>query len=239
MKAMVKLFGRSPRQVQARRGVGVMMQEAAQAPELKVRELIEQVSGYYPAPRGVEATDRARGRAGDRRPALRQAVGWAEASGPVCARNLRPPVALFLDEPSANLDASARHSLWAAVRKLVAEGTAIVLTTHYIEEAEALADRVAVLGQGRCIASGTVAEMRAVVQGKRIDCGCRLPIADVLGWAEVDEAVIEGDTMSVFTNDVETVLRRLLAADAGLSRVEVSRTSLSEAIASVTQERVQ
>ena len=75
------------------------------------------------------------------------------------------PSLLFLDEPSANLDASTRHLLWAAVRKLVAGGAAVLLTTHYIEEAEALADRVVVLGTGRCTASGTVAEMRAVGTG--------------------------------------------------------------------------
>ena len=125
------------------------------------------------------------------------------------------------------------------MRRLVAEGTAIVLTTHYIEEAEVLADRVAVVGKGRCVASGTVSEMRAVVQRKRIDCVCRLPIEDVRAWPEVDDAFIDGDKLKLSTGEVETVLRRLLAADAGLSHVEVNRTGLSEVIASLTQEHVQ
>jgi ABC-2 type transport system ATP-binding protein len=141
---------------------------------------------------------------------------------------------LFLDEPSANLDAAARQTLWAAMRKLVDQGTAIVLTTHHIEEAEALADRVAVLGQGRCIASGTVGEMRAAVQRKRIDCVSGLRIEDIRGWPEVSDATSDGGKLSLATNNAETVLRRLLATDPGLSQLEVRRAGLSEAIASLT-----
>ena len=234
----VTLFGQSPLRVEARLGVGVMMQEAEQAPELTVRELIAQVSGYYPAPHGVQATIALAGvraiasrRYGTLSGGQKRQAQFALA---ICGR----PSLLFLDEPSANLDVSARHTLWSAMRGLVAEGTAIVLTTHYIEEAEALADRVVVLSHGRCIASGTVAEMRAVVQRKRIDCVCRLPIEDIRAWPEVDDAVFEGDKLRLSTNETETVLRRLLAADAGLNHVEVSRTGLSEAIASLTQEDV-
>jgi ABC-2 type transport system ATP-binding protein len=143
---------------------------------------------------------------------------------------------LFLDEPSANLDAAARQMLWAAMRQLVDHGTSIVLTTHYIEEAEALADRVVVLSQGRCIASGTVGEMRAVVQRRRIDCLSGVRIEDIRGWPEVSEATSEGGKVSLTTNNAESVLRRLLAADPGLSQLEVSRAGLSEAIASLTLE---
>jgi ABC-2 type transport system ATP-binding protein len=161
----VKLFGRSPREVEARRGIGVMMQEAAQAPELMLRELIEQVSGYYPAPRSVEDSIALAGVQAIANRRYGKLSGGQKRQAQFALAICGSPSLLFLDEPSANLDASVRHTLWAAVRKLVAAGTAVVLTTHYIEEAEALADRVVVLGGGRCIASGTAAEMRAVGNG--------------------------------------------------------------------------
>jgi ABC-2 type transport system ATP-binding protein len=231
----VMLFGESPLRVQARRGVGVMMQETAQPAELKVRELIAQISGYYSWPLGLKATIALAGIAAIAdRPYGKLSGGQkrqAQFALAICGR----PSLLFLDEPSANLDVVARQTLWAAMRKLVDQGTAIVLTTHYIEEAEALADRVAVLSQGRCIASGTVGEMQAVVQRKRIDCITGLPIEDIRRWPEVDEATSDGGKVSLATNNAETVLRHLLAADPGLSHLEVSRAGLSEAIASLTQ----
>ena len=79
----------------------------------------------------------------------------------------RPPL-LFLDEPSVGLDLEARETMWRTIRSLIAQGCSIVLTTHYLEEAEALADRVAVLSAGRLIASGTVDEIRSVVSRKQI-----------------------------------------------------------------------
>ena len=77
----------------------------------------------------------------------------------ICGR----PRLLFLDEPTTGLDIEARQKLWAAIRELVAEGAGVVLTTHYLEEAEALADRVVVVNGGRVVAQGSVAQIRARV----------------------------------------------------------------------------
>ena len=84
----------------------------------------------------------------------------------ICGR----PRVLFLDEPTVGLDVQAREALWASVRALLADGCSIVLTTHYLEEAEALATRVAVLAKGRVIASGSVDDMRALVARRQISC---------------------------------------------------------------------
>jgi ABC-2 type transport system ATP-binding protein len=126
--------------------------------------------------------------------------------------------------------------MWATLRRLVAGGTSIVLTTHYIEEAEALADRVVVMAKGRAIADGTVAEMRAVVVRKRVDCATGLDLAAVGAWPDVTTAVREGERLSITTPDAEAVVRRLLAADPKLADLEVRRAGLSEAFAELTQE---
>ena len=230
------LFGRSPCDIDARRGVGVMMQEVVLPAELKVRELIDMTRAYYPAPLTLSATVALAGVDGIAgRPYGKPSGGQkrqAQFALAVCGR----PRLLFLDEPTTGLDIDARKTLWAALRSLVADRVTIVLTTHYIEEAEALADRVVLLTKGRCIAEGAVAEMRALVRRKRIDCASSLALDTVRGWPEVETASRDGHTLSIGTPAAEAVVRRLLAADPDLADLEVRRAGLSEAFAELTRE---
>jgi len=146
------------------------------------------------------------------------------------------PRLLFLDEPTTGLDLDARHALWNAVRTLRKRGCAIVLTTHYLEEAEALADRVAVIARGRMVASGSVAQMRALVSSKRIRCASELGIETVGAWPGVIEALRVDGLLHVTTIDAEGVVRRLLAQDQNLSGLEVAQATLAEAFTVLTQE---
>jgi ABC-2 type transport system ATP-binding protein len=230
------LFGRSPHDLAARRGVGVMMQEVVLPDALRVHDLISMTQAYYPDPLTLaEAIALAGVEKIAARPYAKLSGGQkrqAQFALAICGR----PRLLFLDEPTTGLDVSAREIMWATLRKLVAGGTSIVLTTHYIEEAEALADRVVVLAKGRQIAEGTVAEMRALVVRKRIDCATGLELAAVEAWPEVTAAARADGVTSITTADAEGVVRRLLAADPGLRDLEVRRAGLSEAFAELTHE---
>lgn len=230
------LFGRSPHDLSARRNVGVMMQEVALPDALRVRDVIAMTSAYYADPLTLAETV---GLAGMEklvdRPYLKLSGGQkrqVQFALAVCGR----PRLLFLDEPTTGLDLASRENMWATLRRLVAGGTSIVLTTHYIEEAEALADRVVVMAKGRAIAEGTVAEMRAVVIRKRVDCATRLDLAVIEAWPEATTATRDGARVSVTTPDAEALVRRLLAADPALADLEVRRAGLSEAFAELTQE---
>ena len=150
----------------------------------------------------------------------------------VCGR----PSLLFLDEPTVGLDVQARETLWATIRQLLAQGTSIVLTTHYLEEAEALAHRVAVLAKGRLVAMGTVDDIRGVVGRKRISCLTTLAAGDVAAWANVTAATREGARLQIVARDADDVVRRLLAADGTLRDLEVQRAGLAEAFNEITQE---
>ena len=138
-----------------------------------MRELVALAASYYADPLSVEETLR---RAGieqlANRPYGKLSGGQkrqAQFALAICGR----PQLLFLDEPTVGLDVQAREALWASMRTLLADGCSIVLTTHYLEEAEALADRVAVLAKGRVIASGSVDDMRALVARRQISCESR------------------------------------------------------------------
>jgi ABC-2 type transport system ATP-binding protein len=232
----VRLFGRSPLLLEARRQVGVMMQEVHLAPELRVREQIDLVASYYPAPMSPDAAlEITHTTSLGKRPYGKLSGGQkrqAQFAMAVCGR----PKLLFLDEPTVGLDVRARELMWSTLRQIVAGGSSIVLTTHYIEEAEALADRVAVLAKGRVIASGTVPEMRGLVVLKQVSCSTTVGVEETRAWPGVESAHQEQQRLRVATRDPEAVVRRLLAADPGLSDLEVRRAGLAEAFTELTQE---
>jgi ABC-type multidrug transport system ATPase subunit len=230
------LFGKSPNQVEMRRQIGVMMQEVALAPELRVREQIDLVASYYPSPLTPEAAieltnttalaDRPYGKLSG---GQKRQVQFAMAI-------VGHPKLLFLDEPTVGLDVQARELMWVTLRTLVNAGASIVLTTHYLEEAEALADRVAVLAKGRVVASGTVNDMRALVVRKHINCSTALTVEEVAAWPGVESVTTDKQRLLITVNNAESVLRRLLAADQNLREVEVRSAGLAEAFIELTQE---
>jgi len=232
----VRLFGRSPESFENRRQVGVMMQEVVLAPELRVREHIDLVASYYPAALSPDAVlEMTRTTALQNRPYGKLSGGQkrqAQFAMAVCGR----PKLLFLDEPTAGLDIQAREMMWATLRHLVDEGVSIVLTTHYLEEAEALADRVAVVNKGRMIAAGSVNEMRALVARKHVTCSTVLTAEEVQRWPEVETASRDRQGLRIVAGNAEAVVRRLLAADADLQDLEIRRAGLAEAFTELTQE---
>jgi ABC-type uncharacterized transport system ATPase subunit len=118
----------------------------------------------------------------------------------------------------------------------MAEGSSIVLTTHYLEEAEALADRVAVLAKGKLVATGSVEDMRSLVTRRRISCRSGVDIDEIRGWPGVVEALRDAGNVKVTAFDAESIVRRLLVADPALSHLEVRQASLAEAFTELTKE---
>ena len=231
----VELFGRDPQEIAARRHIGVMLQSAALPPTLRVRELLQLTASYYPDPRPLDEsaalagiTDLLSRPYGKLSGGQQRRVQFALA---LCGR----PRLLFLDEPTVGMDIEARQKLWSAMRALVAEGCSVVLTTHYLEEAEALAQRVVVLGHGRVSCEGSVDEMRARVASTHIRCISALDAAAIATWTHVDAAVREHDHLDIATARPEDVLRQLLDADPRLSALEVRRAGLAEAFTELTR----
>lgn len=230
------LLGGSPLDVDRRRGIGVMMQDVTLAQGLRVRELIAQTASYYPAPMSVgqalelTKTTALAGRYYDKLSGgQKRQVQFALA---VCGR----PTVLFLDEPTAGLDVAAREHLWAAIRTLRASGCSILLTTHYLEEAESLADRIVMLARGQVVASGTLDEVRSVVSRRVIRCNTTVPVPELNAWPGVLSAAEEGGHLTLVTTDAEGLLRRMLARDSRLSNLTVHQAGLAEAFVELTQE---
>ena len=232
----VELFGAPPQQISARRRIGVMLQSAALPQTLRVGELLRLTASYYPQPRSLKDSaaladidDLLARPYGKLSGGQQRRVQFALA---LCGR----PDLLFLDEPTVGMDIDARQKLWAAMRNLVAEGCGVVLTTHYLEEAEALAQRVVVLGKGRVLVDGSVDALRKRVAMTRIRCISELDVAAVTQWPGVAVAERADGHLLVATQSPEQVLRRLLEADASLHELEVRRAGLAEAFTELTRD---
>jgi ABC-2 type transport system ATP-binding protein len=232
----VELFGQNPQRIEARRRIGVMLQHAELPATLRVGELLRLTASYYPAPRALAESAELAG-IGDllMRPYAKLSGGQqrrVQFALALCGR----PELLFLDEPTVGMDIQTRQKLWTAIRQLLAEGCSVLLTTHYLEEAEALADRVCVMARGRVIHEGTVDALRARVAIKRIHCISTLATDVVGGWPTVSDVHRSNERLHVTTAHAETVLRQLLDADPHLSELEVQRAGLAEAFTELTRE---
>lgn len=158
-------FDTSTEYLEARRRIGIAQQHISLDKDLTVRQNIRQHAMLHKIPRDEvgprmeEAADLLElGEFMDRK-VQDLSGGWKRKASIVCSIVHRPSI-LFLDEPTAGLDTRSRHMLWDLVRRLNARGTTIFLTTHYIEEAESLCDRVAIMNRGKLVAVGTVDELR-------------------------------------------------------------------------------
>ncbi len=231
-----EVLGLPPGDMAARRRIGVMLQSAGIPDSAKVAELLELTRSYYPQPRSVADCVAMAGLDGlmDRR--YGRLSGGQQRRVQFALAICGDPELLFLDEPTTGLDIDARQRMWATIRELVAGGTGVLLTTHYLEEAEALADRVVVLDRGRVVADGAMDEVRARVSQRRIRCLSALDVGLVAGWPGVRAATREGARVEIVADTAEDVVRRLLAEDAALSELDIRRAGLADAFLELTRD---
>ena len=231
----VRVFGGDPRSTSVRVRIGAMLQVGKVPETLRVREHIELFSSYYPRPLACEETialaglERVAGRLfGELSGGQKQRVLFALA---ICGN----PDLLILDEPTAGLDVEARHGLWDRVRDLVSRGKTIILTTHYLDEADALSDQIVVINKGAVIAQGTPREIKGSIGGKLIRCVSALTPADVQLLPGVLQARENRGVLEIRASNPDEVVRQLLHRDPNLSGIEVTSTSMDDAFLALTR----
>ncbi|MET7393286.1 ABC transporter ATP-binding protein [Dactylosporangium sp. NPDC005572] len=206
----VRVLGEDPatagRRWRAR--IGIVLQTATDAAELSVRETVRHFAGYYPAPRDPDEVIAAVG-LGDKADArLRTLSGGQRRRVDVALGIIGRPELVFLDEPTTGFDPEARRQFWTLIRSLAADGTTILLTTHYLDEAEALASRLAVIAAGRIVAEGTPATL-----------GGRAQAQATVSWRDA------GGFHEVRTDDPGAVVAQL---PPGAAELSVTRPSLED-----------
>jgi ABC-2 type transport system ATP-binding protein len=236
----VEVLGRDPGDRAAGRAlreqIGLVLQDIAVEPYLTVRETLARNAGYYPAPRDVDEVIGLVGLAGQARRKVRSLSGGQQRRLDLALGMIGNPRLLFLDEPTTGFDPNARRGAWEIVRSLRATGTTVVLTTHYMDEAQALADRVAVISGGQIVAEGTPATI-----GGRDTARARIRFALPAGYTASDlplRAAAGDGLVTVETAEPTQALHRLtgwaLQHGTVLDRLTVDRPSLEDVYLSLT-----
>src|SRR2546426_4718720 len=214
------LFGCDPADQRARSRCGVMLQESGTTGVLTVRELVDLFRSYYPSPlpaataiarAGLDA--KAGARAGTLSGGERQRLYFALA---VCG----DPEALFLDEPTVGMDVEGRRAVLDSIRALSAAGKTIVLTTHYLEEADQLAHRIIVIDHGVVIADATPREIKARIPSKRVNFSCETAVGEAsFSGLPVQNLEIADHRVRLLSNEPEAVLRALFERGVAVRRL--------------------
>lgn len=234
----IRLFGQLQHGVSrsnaVRQQLGVMMQIGSASANLTVREQCDLFCSYYQQGKSVSELlaiagleNAADTRFGYLSGGQKQRLLFAIA----LAGN---PKLLFLDEPTLGMDVQARRALWQQIRQLQARGVSIILTTHYLEEAEQLADRILLLQQGRCIAENSPAGLKAMIQGKHICCCSRLIDTELLALPGVMQLERQLQQITLLSNAPEQTVLALLQADPTLSALEVKPIALENIFLQLT-----
>ncbi|MFI7005624.1 ABC transporter ATP-binding protein [Streptomyces sp. NPDC050145] len=244
----VRVLGHDPHTERARvrPRIGVMLQEGGFPAELTVTETVRMWAGCTSGARPVGEALESVGLTRRAKVRVKQLSGGEKRRLDLALALIGRPEVLFLDEPTTGLDAEGRKETWNLVRALRAEGTTVLLTTHYLEEAEELADRLAILHQGRIAAQGTVDEVVAA-QPSHVSFELPdgyfvgdLPPLDRLG---VTGHEVDGRLVRLRTGELQRAATELLvwARDAGveLRRLDVRGASLEEAFLRIAQDAKQ
>jgi len=232
----VALFGEPPGHSVRRGLVGAMLQEARPVPRVTVGELITFVAGRYPAPMPVERALELAGVAelADRR-VDRLSGGQAQRVRFAVAL-AGDPALIVLDEPTAALDVEARHAFWQAMRAYARRGHTVLFSTHYLEEADAHADRILVIDRGRIVADGSGEELRRAAGGSLVSFDLVPDGAGTEGLTRLPGVVsleVRGHRALLRTEDSDATVRALAERDA-IRGLQVSPASLDDAFLALT-----
>jgi ABC-2 type transport system ATP-binding protein len=218
--------------------IGVVLQELAVEPFYSVRQVLTRNAGYYPSPRPVDEVIELIGLKEKADERVKKLSGGQQRRLDVGLGIVGNPELLFLDEPTTGLDPSGRRASWDLIRALAAGGTTVMLTTHYMDEVEALADRVAVLFDAEIVASGTPTSIGGRDSGT-VTIRFALPAGVVVSDIPVPVASVDEGLVFVSTEDELTVLHALtgwaLEHGHALAGLAVMRTSLEDIYLNLTR----
>jgi len=231
----VAVFGGPPEQAVGAGRVGAMLQEGGVLRDLTVRELVAMMAALFPEPLDVdealrlaqlsEITDRRSERlSGGERQRLRFAVALVS-----------DPDLLVLDEPTVGMDVESRRAFWSTVRELSAHGKTFLFATHYLEEADAYADRVVLMAHGRVVADGPPTEIKAIVGSRTIRATLPdVPLEELERLTGVTHAERHGESVALACSNSDAALRELIVRHPEARDIEVRGAGLEDAFLQLT-----
>lgn len=233
----VQLYGRSPVEAIAAGQVGVMLQSGGIIEDAKVRELLDLVAGLHKDPLPVADALQRAGIAdlADRK--LKALSGGQKQRVRFAMAIVAQPDLIVLDEPTTGMDVESRRDFWASMHAETARGRTVLFATHYLEEADAYADRIVLMRAGRIVADGTAVQIKASVSGRTIRA--TVPGADLAALAAlpgVRNVETRGDVLLLQCADSDSTLRHLLA-NTPAHDIEITSADLEDAVLAIGAEQ--
>lgn len=231
----VRIFGMTPAEAVSRGAIGAMLQTGAVLGDLSVRELIDMMGSLYPKPMSIDETMELAGITdiADRR--TNKLSGGQTQRVRFAVAMVSNPDLLVLDEPTVAMDVEARHQFWETMRVFTGRGKTVLFATHYLEEADANADRIILMARGQVVADGAATEIKAAAGGRQIRG--TLPGADVevlRTLAGVRNAELRGDAITLNCSDSDAAVRALLEAFPSIHDLEITGAGLEAAFLQLT-----
>jgi len=231
----VAVFGVPPTVAVDRGLIGAMLQTGDLVPHLSVRELVTMMASLYPRPMGIDEALELTGTAGIAQQRTNRLSGGQTQRVRAALALVSDPDLLILDEPTVAMDVEGRHDFWTTMRAFAARGKTILFATHYLEEADAYADRAVLMAHGRVVADGPTTELKAMVAGRTIRA--TLPGADLDALRALPGVVgVEprGEAVVLACADSDAAIRALLQAHPAARDIEIGGAGLEAAFLQLT-----
>jgi len=232
---LIEVAGGNPRRAETRRRLGVVQQAVGFPRSLTVGEIV----GGAAARRGCppEAASQAiaeMGLAGLEKRRAAKLSGGQQQRLQLAMGLVADPVLLVLDEPTEGLDVEARRRFWKTIRRRLDDGAGVLITTHLVDEAAAVADRVVVVDRGRVVAEGTPDELRRTLPDRRIEVRTKVPVSVIRALDSVHSVELQDGRTVIAATDSEQVVRTLFELDPDATDLTVATASLEEVLVAMT-----
>jgi ABC-2 type transport system ATP-binding protein len=232
-----RVHGMKPREAVALGLVSAVMQNGGLLKDYTVEETVRLLGSLFGGSRPVDDVLERAGIADIRSRRVGKCSGGQQQRLRFAIALLPDPDLLILDEPTTGMDVGGRRAFWSAIREDARRGRTVIFATHYLEEADAYADRIVLIRRGRVVADGTAAQVKALASGRMVRAtipGADLPqLTDVSHMSGVDSAEMRGDTVIVHARDTDPVARYLLTRTAARD-LEITSRNLEEAFLALT-----
>jgi len=231
----VSVFGQPPDQAVRAGSIGAMLQTGAVVQYLSIRELLHLVASLYPHPLSVGEVLELTGLSDLADRQTTKLSGGQSQRVRFAISLVGDPDLLVLDEPTAALDVEGRHEFWDSMRAVARQGKTVLFATHYLEEADAFADRIVVMAKGQIVADGAPSQIKAKVGARTIRATAPgLDVTEAKRLPGVTSAERLGDQIVLTCADADVALHALLASQARIRDIEVRGAGLEEAFLELT-----
>jgi ABC-2 type transport system ATP-binding protein len=233
----ISVFGQEPSTVIEGGRVGAMLQSGSLLRDLTVRELVQMMAALFPRPLDVDEILALTGTAGIAGQ-LTQKLSGGQAQRVRFALALVPdPELLVLDEPTVGMDVETRRAFWSTMRDFAARGRTVLFATHYLEEADAYADRIVLMARGSIVADGPPTEIKAMVGSRTIRATLpNVPIEELERLPGVTRAELRGEAFALVCSDSDRAVRALLERFPTVHDLEITGADLEQAFLQLTAE---